>query len=85
MLAQLVEKFADQTALTEVANDTHRPLNIVTGWGEPASAFITRQYSPWFIDPGQIHEEIATALGLDNYPVTRRDLGGPSRRLSHRR
>jgi hypothetical protein len=49
----------------------------VPGWGETASFLITRRMKRWFINPHQRHEWVATALGLDQYPIIRRELENP--------
>jgi hypothetical protein len=44
------------------------------GFGEVASGFVVRLLRPWIID-GTRHDWVASRLGLDAYPLLRRDLG----------
>ena len=45
------------------------------GWGDVASDFVLRRkLKPWIIDPGCTHPWVAQALGLDRYPICRREL-----------
>jgi hypothetical protein len=46
-------------------------------FGETASYYITRRLEPWIINPEQTHPWVATRLGLDSYPILRRDLENP--------
>jgi hypothetical protein len=50
-------------------------------WGESASELVTREMEPWLINPGQIHNWVASALEVDRYPVFRRNLNYPERRF----
>ena len=43
-------------------------------WGASASYFITLSLLPWTIEPRLTHDWVATRLGLDDYPIIRRDL-----------
>jgi len=43
-------------------------------WGKSASYFITLTLAPYMIEPLQIHDWVARRLGLDQYPITVRDL-----------
>jgi hypothetical protein len=47
------------------------------GWGQVASYAVLRRTRPWVIDPGCTHDWVASALGLDAYPVIYRDWGPP--------
>jgi hypothetical protein len=42
------------------------------GWGDTASYFIVLEFMPWIIDPDHTHDWVASALGLDNYPIAYR-------------
>jgi hypothetical protein len=52
----------------------------VVGWGEMASYAITVALTPWIIDPERTHDWVINALGIEYYPIVRRDLedGNPS-------
>lgn len=44
------------------------------GWGEMASYLITRMFLPWIVNPDQTHDWLIPAVGVDKYPLVRRDL-----------
>lgn len=44
------------------------------GWGEMASYLVTRLYIPVIINPYQTHDWLIGAVGVDKYPLVRRDL-----------
>lgn len=52
----------------------HRLRIAVPGYGEVASYAILKRMSPWLVDEGRVHSWVARELGLDDYPVVRRDL-----------
>ena len=54
--------------------DGYRARVLSPGWDETASWVITQRYKPWIIDPDQTHEWVFTYLGLEQYPIIRRDL-----------
>lgn len=43
------------------------------GWGDTASYFILLEFMPWIIEPEQTHDWLASALGLDQYPIAYRE------------
>src|SRR5947209_11554795 len=43
------------------------------GWGETASYVLLRRMEPWILDDRKEHAWIEQALGLDHYPIIRRD------------
>jgi hypothetical protein len=51
----------------------HRVRLLVPGWGDVASAYLARRFSPWVVDGSRTHPWVASRLGLDAYPVLRRD------------
>ena len=57
--------------------DGHRLRVLSPGFGETASFFITRRLQPWILDDEHKHDWIAARLGLDRYPMVRRELENP--------
>jgi hypothetical protein len=47
------------------------------GWGEVASYVILQRLRPWIIDRNAPQRRLATALGLDCYPIIYRDYQAP--------
>jgi hypothetical protein len=47
------------------------------GWGQMASYAIVKRYQPWVIDEQQTHDWVASALGLDEYPIIYRRWESP--------
>jgi hypothetical protein len=44
------------------------------GWGDSASEFILKEkLKPWVIDPDRSCPWVASAIGLDRYPISRRE------------
>jgi hypothetical protein len=46
-------------------------------WGETASWIVLRTFRPWIADPEQTHDWVASALGLDDYPIIYRNFENP--------
>jgi hypothetical protein len=44
------------------------------GFGDTASCCVTHAFRPWIIEPARKHEWVSSRLGLDAYPLIRRDL-----------
>ncbi len=67
-------------AVSDLAEGQRRLRIASPGWGESASYFVTLQLADWILDPRQTHDWVAHALGLDDYPIVRRDLfdGNPT-------
>jgi hypothetical protein len=82
----------------QVSNCIHAVSNIVDGnpvhvavpgWGETASYRVLCRMEPWIIQGHVVHTWVASALGLDRYPIIYRDwqnpqisgFGGPIGRL----
>jgi hypothetical protein len=63
-------------ALSSIA-EGNRVRVLSPGWGETASFAILQRYSPWIIDTGCTHDWVASALGLDKYPIVYRDYENP--------
>jgi hypothetical protein len=61
-------------AVSDLAEGAPRMRIASPGWGAPAGYFITLRLCPWIIDPGQTYPWLAEELGLEAYPITRRDL-----------
>jgi hypothetical protein len=62
-------------AVGDLAGDTARTMrNNMTGWGNPASYFVTLSLWPWLIDPNVTHPWVADDLGLGRYCLIPRDL-----------
>jgi hypothetical protein len=40
--------------------------------GEPAGALLIRRFSPWIINPSYVYPSVASALGVDSYPLIHR-------------
>jgi hypothetical protein len=47
------------------------------GWGDIASFAVLKEFAPYVIDRNCIHPEIASALGLDDYPINYRNWQRP--------
>jgi hypothetical protein len=47
----------------------------VFGYGAAAASVIVRSFSPWMVCPEQSHPGVATLVGLDEYPLVRREYG----------
>jgi hypothetical protein len=45
------------------------------GYGWAAGSVVVQKFSPWLIEPECAHPEIATLIGLDEYPLVRRTYG----------
>lgn len=72
-------------ALERLTTDRHRYIGPF-GFGEPASARIVANLSPWMIEPERTHEWVAQRMGLGDEPLTWRDFNyRPTRRDSIRR
>lgn len=63
-------------AVASVA-DGHRLRVTTLQCGETASALVMRGMEPWLLNPGQTFDWVASALGLDRYPIIRRHLDHP--------
>ena len=50
---------------------------ISPSWGETASYYIARRFKPWIIGCSAKHDWVATALGLDAYPIIHREFENP--------
>jgi hypothetical protein len=51
-------------------------VRVLSPWfGQVAGGFVTRLLRPWIIDGGRRHDWVASRLGLDAYPLLRRDPG----------
>lgn len=61
--------------------DGHRLRVTSLQWGETASALVTREMEPWLINPCQTHDWLVCALGLNRYPIVRRNLEIPRQSL----
>ena len=59
-------------ALTAVT-DGDRRYAVSPGYGETASYFVLQDFQPHVADKGHIEEWVYSYLGLDKYPITRRD------------
>ncbi len=55
-----------------VLSEGHRLRIISPGWGDTASHFVLESLMPWIVDRAKTHDGIATALGLDAYPIAYR-------------
>lgn len=55
----------------------HRVCVLSPGFGETASYRVTRRFQPWVIDPCRRHDWVASRLGLDAWPLRRRDWEPP--------
>jgi hypothetical protein len=67
-------------AVSDLAEDSP-PLRIASsGWGDPASYYVTLHLSPWIIDYRRTYEWVYDVLGLRSYCIVRRDLseGNPA-------
>lgn len=53
--------------------DGHRRHLATPAWGDAASCFISEEYEPWYIGGRCVHAWVASRLGLDRYPLARRD------------
>jgi hypothetical protein len=47
----------------------------VFGFGDAASSEVVRKFTPWLVEPHQTHPRVASAIGLDAYPIVRRSHG----------
>jgi hypothetical protein len=56
----------------------HRARVLTASWGETASFILLRRFSPWIVDPCQIHPWVGRALGLDSYPLVYRNFEHPN-------
>ena len=65
--------------------DGHRLRVTTLQWGESASALVAQELEPWLINPGQTHDWVVCALGLNRYPIIRRNLVIPRQSLFLRR
>ena len=61
-------------AVSAVA-DGHGRLLLIPGFGEVASYWISLRFRPWLIEPRRSHDWVASRLGLDGWPIVRRDWG----------
>jgi hypothetical protein len=59
-------------ALTSIT-DGYRARVLSPGFGDTASWVITQRYGEWIIDSNQTHEWVYAYLGLEQYPIIRRD------------
>jgi hypothetical protein len=50
------------------------------GYGAAAGSYIVKKFTPWFIEPQQSHPWVASAIGLDAYPINHRAYGDFSHR-----
>jgi len=50
------------------------------GYGAAAGSFIMRKFTPWLVEPEQAHPEVATLVGLDEFPIRRRPFGDSTSR-----
>jgi hypothetical protein len=84
---QVQYKAIDTGFPTDVASNCIHAVSSVTGgyrirvispsFGETASYYVTRRFCPWIIDCGRKHDWVSTRLGLDCYPLLRRELENP--------
>jgi len=69
------DKVSNCIAALSVLAVGQRPLEIgLFGWGEPASYFITRAYTPWIVDSCRTHDWLIDRLALRGQCLVRRDL-----------
>jgi hypothetical protein len=61
-------------ALSNISTENSQLHCSVSGWGEPASYWITLHLAPWIIDYHQTHDWLLDRIGLRCYPLVRRDL-----------
>jgi hypothetical protein len=61
-------------AVDDISYETPRLLLGTTGWGEPASYYLTLTLRPWIVDECRTHDWLIGRLGLHCYRITRRDL-----------
>jgi hypothetical protein len=70
-----------------VIADGHHLLVFSPGFGDIASYRVSQCFQPWIIDPCRKHDWVASRLGLDGWPLVRRDWeppgGGPVERTIH--
>ena len=55
----------------------YRMRVISPSFGETASYYLTRRLAPWIVDCDTRHDWVSARLGLDAYPILRRDLENP--------
>ncbi len=72
-------RFTDQVtncvhAISNLSTDSTRLHCGFPGWGESASYLIVLNLAPWILDHHQTHDWLIGRLGLDRYPLVRRDL-----------
>jgi hypothetical protein len=61
-------------AVSSLSTDSSRLQCGIPGWGESASYLVVLNLATWIIDPHQTHDWLISRLGLDRYPLVRRDL-----------
>lgn len=64
-------------AVSDLARRGPRLRVATPGWGETASFRVTRELSPWIVDPCRVHDWVGDGIGLRNYPLVRRELEPP--------
>jgi hypothetical protein len=53
--------------------DGHGRLLLSPGFGEVASYWVSLRFRPWLVEPRRRHDWVASRLGLDGWPIVRRD------------
>ncbi len=57
----------------------------VFGYGAAAASFVVRKFTPWLVEPQQAHSWVETLIGVDKYPLIRRQYGDFTSRLDQMR
>lgn len=61
-------------AVEEMVEPRRRFIGIY-GYGAAASSVVVQKFSPWMVDPDRTYPDVATLIGLDEYPLERRAYG----------
>jgi hypothetical protein len=67
-------------AVSDLAEEAPRLQVATASVGEPAGGLIARHLRPWLLQPDEVHPWLEERLGLEDYPLVRRNLGRSPRR-----
>jgi hypothetical protein len=76
-IAQNPERVANCIHAVGSASPGFRRLVAITAWGETASFDLLRSFRRWIVDKNATEPWVASAIGLDQYPIIYRNWGNP--------